>query len=60
MKAFETVMFRDSESVDEFMMHINSIINDLCELGEKIEDNHVVWKILRVLPRKMRQVAIAI
>jgi hypothetical protein len=42
MKAFETVMFRDSESVDEFMMHINSIINDLCELGKKIEDNHVV------------------
>jgi hypothetical protein len=43
MKAFETVMFRDSESVDEFMMHINNIIiNDLCELGEKIEDNHVV------------------
>jgi hypothetical protein len=54
MKAFETVTFRDSESVDEFVMRVNSIVSGLRELGEKIEDSRVVRKILRVLPRKMR------
>jgi hypothetical protein len=60
MKAFETVMFHDSESVDEFVMRVNDIVSSLRELGEKIEDNRVVRKILRVLPRKMRQVAVSI
>jgi hypothetical protein len=60
MKAFETVTFRDSESVDEFVMRVNGIVSSLRELGEKIEDSHVVQKILRVLPRKMRQVAVSI
>jgi hypothetical protein len=60
MKAFETVTFRDSEFVDEFVMRINGIVSSLCELGEKIEDSRVVRKILRVLPRKMRQVAVSI
>jgi hypothetical protein len=60
MKAFETVMFRDSESVDEFVMRVNGIVSGLRELGEKIEDSRVVRKILRVLPRKMRQVAVSI
>jgi hypothetical protein len=60
MKAFETVTFRNSESVDEFMMRVNGIVSGLRELGEKIEDSRVVWKILRVLPRKMRQVAVSI
>jgi hypothetical protein len=60
MKAFETVTFRDSENVDEFVMRVNGIVSGLRELGEKIEDNRVVRKILRVLPRKMRQVAVSI
>jgi hypothetical protein len=60
MKAFETVTFRDSESVDEFVMRINDIVSGLRELGEKIEDGRVVRKILRVLPRRMRQVVVSI
>jgi hypothetical protein len=60
MKAFETVTFRDSESVDEFVMRINGIVSGLRELDEKIEDGRVVRKILRVLPRRMRQVAVSI
>jgi hypothetical protein len=60
VKAFETVTFRNSESVDEFMMRVNGIVSGMRELGEKIEDRRVVWKILRVLPRKMRQVAVSI
>jgi hypothetical protein len=60
MKAFETVTFHDSESVDEFVMRVNGIVSSLRELGEKIEDSRVVRKILRVLPRKMRQVAVSI
>jgi hypothetical protein len=60
MKAFETVTFYDSESVDEFVMRVNDIVSGLRELGEKIEDSCVVRKILRVLPRKMRHVAVSI
>jgi hypothetical protein len=60
MKAFKTVTFRDSESVDEFVMRINGIVSGLRELGEKIKDGRVVRKNLCVLPRRMRQVAVSI
>ncbi|KAL6639641.1 hypothetical protein ACP70R_023372 [Stipagrostis hirtigluma subsp. patula] len=60
LKAFENVAFRDGETVDEFVMRINGLVASLRELGEDMEDSRVVRKILRVLPKRMKQVAVSI
>ncbi|CAN6381799.1 unnamed protein product [Urochloa humidicola] len=60
VKEFENVAFRDGESVDDFAMRINGLVASLRELGEAMEDSHVVKKILRVVPKKFKLVAVAI
>jgi hypothetical protein len=60
LKEYENVMFHNGESVDDFAMHINRLVTSLRELDEKMEDGHVVRKILRLVPKKLRQVAVAI
>ena len=60
LKKFENVTFHDGESVDDFAMRINRLVASLRELGEAMEDSRVVKKILRVVPKKMKQVAVAI
>ncbi|KAF0894023.1 hypothetical protein E2562_033807 [Oryza meyeriana var. granulata] len=41
-------------------MRINGLVASLRELGEAMEESRVVKKILRVVPKKMKQVAVAI
>jgi hypothetical protein len=53
-------MFHGRESVDYFAMRINGLVASLRELGEEMEDSHVVRKILLVIPKKLRQVGVAI
>jgi hypothetical protein len=60
MKQFDNLTFRDGESVGDFAMRINGLITSLRELGEKIEDSRVVKKVLRVVPRRLKQCAVAI
>jgi hypothetical protein len=57
---FENFTFRDKESIDDFTMRISGLVASLRELGEEMEDNCVVKKILRVVPKKMKQVMVAI
>jgi hypothetical protein len=60
MKEFENVAFRDGETVGDFTMRINGLTASLRDLGEVMEDSHVVKKILRMVPKKMKQVVVAI
>ena len=60
LKEFENVAFHDGESVGDFAMRINGLVGSLRELGETLEDSRVVKKILRVVPKKFKQVAVAI
>jgi hypothetical protein len=53
-------MFHGGESVDYFAMRINGLVASLRELGEEMEYSHVVRKILLVIPKKLRQVGVAI
>jgi hypothetical protein len=46
--------------VDYFAMRINRLVASLRELGEEMEDSHVVRKILLVIPKKLRQVGVTI
>ena len=41
-------------------MRINGLVASLLELGEVLLDSRVVKKVLRVVPRKLMQVAIGL
>ncbi|RLM69158.1 hypothetical protein C2845_PM17G10780 [Panicum miliaceum] len=60
MKQFETLVFHDGESVDDFAMRINGLIASMRELDEEMEDSRIVKKVLCVVPKKLKQVAEAI
>jgi hypothetical protein len=47
-------------SIDDFVMRMNRLITSLRELSEEMEDSRVVRKILHMIPKKLRQVGIAI
>ncbi|BAH94919.1 Os10g0459550 [Oryza sativa Japonica Group] len=57
---FELIRMKESESVDEFSMRLNAIVNNLRMLGDPLEEEKVVQKFLRVVPSRFVQVAIAI
>ncbi|WVZ53014.1 hypothetical protein U9M48_004007 [Paspalum notatum var. saurae] len=59
-KEFENFRFRDGECVDDALVRINGLVASLQEMGEMLEDHRVVKKLLRVVPRKFKQVAVAI
>jgi hypothetical protein len=60
MKQFESMAFRDGESVADFTVRINGLVTSLRELGEEMPDNRVINKVLHVVPKKLRQVALAL
>uniref|UniRef100_A0A0A9E480 Uncharacterized protein n=1 Tax=Arundo donax TaxID=35708 RepID=A0A0A9E480_ARUDO len=60
LKAFENVAFKDGESIDEFAMRLRSLVTELGELGETVEEVRVVKKMLRIVPAKYNQVAVSI
>lgn len=49
---FELTVFKDGEAIDDFAMRIDSLAAELRGLGEKMEDEHGVKKMLRVVPLK--------
>jgi hypothetical protein len=59
-KEYENVAFRDGETVGDFALRINGLVASLREMGETLEDHRVVEKILRVVPKRLKQVAVAI
>mgnify|MGYP003703346709 CR=1 FL=1 len=60
MKEFENMAFRDGETVGNFAMRINRLTASLRDLGEEMEDSRMVKKVLRVVPKRLKQVAVAI
>jgi hypothetical protein len=53
-KEFENLVFHNGKSISDFTMCINGLIASLCELGEDLLDNHVMKKILRMVPRQLK------
>ena len=60
LKQFENTAFKDGEAIDDFAVRIGSIAAELRELGEDMEDERVVKKMLRVVPSRFNQVACSI
>jgi hypothetical protein len=46
---FESICFKEGETVDDFPMHLGSLVTELNTLGEVIKEQHVVQKLLRVV-----------
>ena len=57
---FENITLHDRESVDDFAMHVIGLVDKLGELGEEMEDSRVVKKMLRVVRKRYKQVAVSI
>jgi hypothetical protein len=53
---FENIRFKEGESVDDFTMHLDSLVAALGTLGEVIKEKQVVQKLLRVVPKHLSQV----
>ncbi|KAL6600448.1 hypothetical protein ACP70R_045248 [Stipagrostis hirtigluma subsp. patula] len=60
LKQFENMAWRDGESLDAFSMRLMALVRELRELGEAMEDERAVEKMLRVVPAKFNQVAVSI
>jgi hypothetical protein len=57
---FESIRFKEGETVDNFTMHLGSLVAELNTLGEVIKEQQVVHKLLRVVPKHLSQVAVVI
>jgi hypothetical protein len=57
---FESIRFKEGEFVDDFTMRLSSLVATLGMLGEEIREQQVVQNLLRVIPKHLSQVAIAI
>lgn len=60
LKEFDAVRMRSGETIDELAMRMNGLANKMRTLGETFEEVKVVKKLLRIVPSKYTQVAIAI
>ncbi|WVZ79350.1 LOW QUALITY PROTEIN: hypothetical protein U9M48_026940 [Paspalum notatum var. saurae] len=56
-REFELLEFKDGEGVEEFSLHLATLVTRLGELGQVMEDVDVVSKFLRVEPPKFSQLA---
>ncbi|WVZ58939.1 hypothetical protein U9M48_009154 [Paspalum notatum var. saurae] len=59
-KQFENITWRDEENAGEFAVRVTGLVGSLREMGETIAESRVVKKILRVVPRRLKQVAVAV
>ncbi|WVZ94122.1 hypothetical protein U9M48_040057 [Paspalum notatum var. saurae] len=59
-KKFENFKFCNGECIDDVAVRVNAIVASLRKMGETLEDHRVVEKLLCVVLKKFKQVAVAI
>jgi hypothetical protein len=57
---FESICFKEGETVNDFTMRLGSLVTKLGTLGEVIKDQQVVQKLLRIVPKHLSQMTTAI
>ncbi|CAO2038680.1 unnamed protein product [Urochloa humidicola] len=60
LRQFGNIRFNDGEGVDDFTLRLQKIIAALETVGETIPPRRMVEKLLRVVPKLLRLVAVAI
>ncbi|XXG72823.1 hypothetical protein AAC387_Pa07g1834 [Persea americana] len=51
-KEFETILMEEDETFDQLYAKLNAIVNSVFILGEEIQENKIIKKILRSLPTR--------
>uniref|UniRef100_A0A0A8XWN0 DUF4219 domain-containing protein n=1 Tax=Arundo donax TaxID=35708 RepID=A0A0A8XWN0_ARUDO len=59
-REFEGNRFKEGESVNDFVMRLSNLVAALSTVNEIIEENKVVEKLLRVIPKRLSTVAIEV
>jgi hypothetical protein len=59
-KEFDSIRFKDGETVDDFSMRLAGLANNIAILGGKVTEGDIVRKMLHVVPEPLEQVAISI
>ena len=59
-REFDSLKFRDRETVDDFDIRINGLANQLTVLGSGYTEEEIVWKFLQALPSRYSQIAMSI
>ena len=59
-QTFESIRFKNGEHVEDFSLRLQGVVSDLRLLGEELSEEKVVRKLLRVVPRRYRQIALSI
>lgn len=52
----EAITFKDGKSMDAFSIHLTSLISNLYTLGNTLEDDKVVKKLLCIMPPWYKQI----
>jgi hypothetical protein len=60
LREFENIKFTTGESVDDFTIRLQNLAVELETVGEAVPRQRMVEKLLRVVPKSPRQVAVAI
>jgi hypothetical protein len=60
LREFENIKFTAGESVDDFTTRLQNLAADLETVGETVPRRKMVEKLLRVVPKPLRQVSVAI
>nr|CAH66624.1 OSIGBa0115A19.5 [Oryza sativa] len=59
-RQFESMRFKERETPEEFAMRLTAVVADIRDMGGVMEDEHVNKKLLRVVPKKYKPVAISL
>ena len=59
-RKFDSVTFKEGESIEDYARCLNSMATTLTTLGDKVEETQVVEKIIRSVPQWFRQIVVAI
>ena len=59
-REYEMIRFGPDEAIDDFITHLSNLVATMGTVGETVEPSKVVWKFLRITPKKVREVAVAI
>ena len=60
IRDFENLKMNNSETVDNFMTQVMSVVNQLRQYGEYFQDQRVIEKLLRCFPNKFEAVVVPI
>nr|CAE04465.3 OSJNBa0029L02.6 [Oryza sativa Japonica Group] len=59
-RQFEAMRFKDGETPEEFAIRLTAIVADIRDMGGVMEDEHINKKLLCVVPKKYKPVAISL